>query len=290
MGILLLVALVLWKITPRFEETIVVDEDPEATKILFIGNSLTFLEHVPAQVVDIAKAQDESIKLVVKQVAYPDYTLKDHWNRKRAKAAIESQNWDYVVLQGHSQEPIKHPKLLRQYAKLFDEEVREAHGKTVLYATWTDFDKLELHDQILKVFKNLSNDADLTLAPVGEALFLCLEEYPDIKLLREDRHHATDSGAYLVAATLYTTIFKKKIIHTPENMTYSQINVDIPTKKKLDGVALEACLKHHTIVEPVNPDAVEDKDEILESEKVQEGQDVQNVQKIQKIQKEQKMK
>lgn len=246
MIILLLVALLLWQRTPKFEEVIIEDESPEAVKILFIGNSLTFLEHVPAQFVDIARAQNANLKLVVKQVAYPDYTLRDHWNRKRAVKAIEAEHWDYVVLQGHSKEPIQNPKVFRQYVKLFDEEIQEAHARTILYTTWTDFDRLDLHDQIQKVFDGLSNNTNITLAPVGESMYLCLKRYPDIALLKEDKHHATENGAYLVAATLYITIFKKPISLAPKEMPYSGL---VPSQgqgilEKPDEIAQEACNIH----------------------------------------------
>lgn len=256
MAILLLVALVLWKITPKFEETIVKDQDPDAIKILFIGNSLTFTNHVPAQFVDIAKAQNSKIVMDVKQVAYPDYTLKDHWNRRRAQAAIESQKWDYVILQGHSNEPIKHPKRLRQYVKLFDEEAKDAHAKTILYATWTDSDKLELHNKIVKVFSHLASDANLTLAPVGESMYLSLKEYPKIHLLQPDKHHATDSGAYLVAATLYITIFKSKITTTAKAMPHSGIILDNSIKESLNSIAAKACARYHMLHEGTTADSL----------------------------------
>lgn len=245
MLILLLVALLLWQRTPKFEEVIVEDESPEAVKILFIGNSLTFLEHVPAQFVDIARAQNADLKLVVKQVAYPDYTLRDHWNRKRAVKAIEAEHWDYVVLQGHSKEPIQNPKVFRQYVKLFDEEIQEAHAKTVLYTTWTDFDRLDLHERIQKVFEGLSGNTNITLAPVGESMYLCQKKYPDIALLKEDKHHATEIGAYLVAATLYITIFRESIkVNTGKLYLADKVIAD-SYQEKLNKIALEACRLHH---------------------------------------------
>ena len=234
MTILILVMLVLWKVTPKFEETVIVDEDQDAVRVLFIGNSLTFMEHVPAQFADIAKSQDKKIKLDVKQVAYPDYTLKDHWNRKRAQQAIEAQRWDYVVLQGHSKEPVLAPKEFRQYVKLFDEEAKAAHARAVLYATWADSDRLEMQDKIVEVFSKLAQDADLILAPVGEAIHFCLKENPDIELLQPDKHHATKYGAYLIAATIYSTIFKKELKDIPEaEMPVSGIVIEDNIRKKL---------------------------------------------------------
>lgn len=248
-ALLIVVALILWLLSPTFEEVIVDDQSPEAQKILFIGNSLTYTHNVPAQFVDIAKAQDSNTKLYIKQLVYPNYTLRDHWNRKEAQKVIRSQNWDYVILQGHSSSPIQDPKTLIKYINLFDQIIKEQKAKTVLYATWTDSDRLERHENIVKVFRYISSQPNMILAPVGEAVFLAWKKYPNLKLLQVDKHHPTPTGSYLVAATLYITIFKKHINIIPHDMLYSKVQLSGETKVKLNKIALSSCKKYHLIDE-----------------------------------------
>ena len=250
-ALLIAVALVLWFLSPTFEEVIIDDQSPDSLKILFIGNSLTYTHNVPAQFVDIAKAQDKETKLFIKQLVYPNYTLRDHWNRNEAQKVIRSQNWDYVVLQGHSSSPITDPKTLIKYINLFDQIIKSKKAKTVLYATWTDSDRPERHENIVKVFRYISRQPNMILAPVGEAVFLSWKKYPNLKLLQVDKHHATPTGAYLVAATLYITILKKHINTIPHDMLYSSVQISDDIKVKLDKIALSSCKKYHLIDETI---------------------------------------
>jgi len=51
----------------------------------FIGNSLTYVNDVPALVQAIGKANGEKVE--TRMVAYPDYSLEDHWNGGDARRA-----------------------------------------------------------------------------------------------------------------------------------------------------------------------------------------------------------
>jgi hypothetical protein len=53
-------------------------------RILFIGNSLTYVNDLPALVQAIGKANGEKVE--TRMVAYPDYSLEDHWNSGDAGA------------------------------------------------------------------------------------------------------------------------------------------------------------------------------------------------------------
>src|SRR5687768_2825792 len=66
-------------------------------RVLFVGNSLTYWNDLPA----IVEALADSAKvkgLAWHMVAYPDFALEDHWAQGDAVAAI-SAGWDIVVLQ-----------------------------------------------------------------------------------------------------------------------------------------------------------------------------------------------
>ena len=54
-----------------------------AYRILFIGNSLTYSNDLPAMVCALARGSDET---PCAGVAKPDYSLEDHWNGARCEA------------------------------------------------------------------------------------------------------------------------------------------------------------------------------------------------------------
>ena len=70
---------------------------PEVTRVLFIGNSLTTVNDVPAIVGRLASASNQ--RFSYRTVAFDGYSLEDHWNRGDARRAIADGGWSIVVLQ-----------------------------------------------------------------------------------------------------------------------------------------------------------------------------------------------
>ena len=104
-------------------------------RLLFIGNSLTYANDLPALVRELGRS-DPSRAVVVSSVTYGAYSLEDHWNRGEAQQAIASGQWDYVILQ---QGPSALPEsrvLLIDYVTRFAEEIRRAGARPAIYMVW----------------------------------------------------------------------------------------------------------------------------------------------------------
>ena len=88
----------------------------KALRVLFIGNSLTYANELPAMVREIARATD-GVRIDVFDVAKPDFGLGEHWQDGEASRAIAKGRWDVVVLQqGPSSQPDSRV-ILRDYVK-----------------------------------------------------------------------------------------------------------------------------------------------------------------------------
>src|SRR5260221_4044773 len=90
---------------------------PATTRVLFVGNSLTTVNDVPALVGQLAAASAQRYEY--RTVAFNGYSLEDHWNRGDAQRAIAEGGWSIVVLQ---QGPSALPEsrvLLVDYARRF---------------------------------------------------------------------------------------------------------------------------------------------------------------------------
>jgi hypothetical protein len=73
--------------------------DPAATtRILFVGNSLTYVNDLPGMVKALADSRGIS-GVQAATVAFPDYSLEDHWNNGQAGRVISKGGWHYVVMQ-----------------------------------------------------------------------------------------------------------------------------------------------------------------------------------------------
>ena len=66
--------------------------------VLFIGNSLTYVNDLPAVFAALAEAAGRA-RPFVRAVTGPGLSLEDQWNRGDAQKAIAVGGWDYVVLQ-----------------------------------------------------------------------------------------------------------------------------------------------------------------------------------------------
>ena len=64
--------------------------------ILFVGNSLTYANDLPALVEKIGK--EKRVVLKTKTIAFPNYALEDHWNDGNLQLLIASKKYDFVVV------------------------------------------------------------------------------------------------------------------------------------------------------------------------------------------------
>ena len=73
-------------------------------KVLFLGNSYTGVNNLPQLIHDVALSAGDT--LVFDSNTPGGYTLVNHSLDANSKNKIMNGGWDYVVIQGQSQEPI----------------------------------------------------------------------------------------------------------------------------------------------------------------------------------------
>ena len=93
---LLLVALALVLVLAGFARASLNAEN-EPLRVLFVGNSLTHTNDLPAVVATIARKRGTEIEY--ETIAPGGMSLEDHWNAGRVPAEIASGKWDAVVMQ-----------------------------------------------------------------------------------------------------------------------------------------------------------------------------------------------
>jgi hypothetical protein len=109
-------------------------EQPAPLRLLFVGNSLTLINDVPALVAEIGRANQRPI--LVEQVVAPDRSLEDHWHQGDARRAIARGGWDVVVLQQGPSALPESRALLIDCVRRFDREIKKAGAATALYMVW----------------------------------------------------------------------------------------------------------------------------------------------------------
>ncbi len=105
----------------------------EALRVFFVGNSHTGCNRL-MQVVQALRSKAE-IDMVTAGHIVGGCTLEKHWNDGKAVARMTAGRWDVVVLQENGQGPLAYPDKMRQYARLFDEKIKQVGAKTTLFMT-----------------------------------------------------------------------------------------------------------------------------------------------------------
>src|SRR4051812_11904011 len=103
-------------------------------KTLFIGNSFTTRNDLPALIATLAAARGK--RLEHRLISAGGASLRQHWNSGQAPRAIQDSKYDCVVLQEQSTLPVKNAKRMHENVRLFDGAIRAAGAKTLLYMTW----------------------------------------------------------------------------------------------------------------------------------------------------------
>ena len=140
-------------------------------------------------------------------MAYPSFSLEDHWRDGRAAEAIR-KGWDIVVLQqGTSAHEAGRKRAHRLRAKRFAKPIREAGAKPALYMVWPLADRpREFPDVIAVVPRRRRSAIDAILIPAGEAWFRALAKEPRLKLY-SDGIHPSSFGSDIAALTIYLSLF-----------------------------------------------------------------------------------
>jgi len=104
-------------------------------KVLFIGNSYTSVNDLPAMVAALAEAAGGR-KIEVDRHLVGGCTLEKHVKDGKAIDKIRAAKWDVVVLQEQSLRPVIDRQAMHEYARLLDSEIRRQGAKTIFYLTW----------------------------------------------------------------------------------------------------------------------------------------------------------
>ncbi len=155
-------------------------------------------------------------------------TLSSHASNPTALSKITSEEWDYVVIQGQSQEPTfpdwQVAEQTYPYAKALCDSTRSnyACSQPVFYMTWgreegdqANCDVLpavctyEGMDDLLALrYGIMAEDNDAFLSPVGALWRYIRTNHPDIALYTGDGSHPSNRGSYAAACSFYTVFFR----------------------------------------------------------------------------------
>src|SRR5690349_19820130 len=101
--------------------------------VLFLGNSYTAVNNLPQMVHDVALSAGDTLNFDFN--APGGYTLANHYGDVTSQNKIMIGGWNYVVLQGQSQEPIVQTSTFRNAGSQLDDLIAQYNpcAVTMLY-------------------------------------------------------------------------------------------------------------------------------------------------------------
>jgi len=190
-------------------------------RVLFIGNSYTYVNDLPMVIADLAAAAREARPFKPDVVRVGGATLEGHIAGHDALPAIARGGWDAIVLQEQSTRPITDPDKMRRDVKTLADAARKVNAKVVLYETWAREALPGTQDSLTHVYHKAASYANAVIAPVGEAWSAFRAQEGPIAagthsaLFRTDGSHPSPVGTYLAATVLYQTLYGKSPVGLP---------------------------------------------------------------------------
>src|SRR5262249_40658711 len=173
--------------------------------VLFIGNSFTARNDLPALVAQLAAARGRCMEH--RLISAGGASLRTHWNAGQALKAIQDGHYDHVVLQEQSTLPVKNAKRMHENVRLFDEAIKDAGARTALYMTWARQNAPESQQAITDAYASIGRELGATVVPVGLAWQRLLGKHDQPVLHDKDQSHPTLAGSYLAACVFLAVLF-----------------------------------------------------------------------------------
>ncbi len=196
------------------------------TRVLFIGDSLTFVNDLPATFADLAWAGGHRVD--TRTLASSGETLAGHVADTTTASTIRSEHWNTVVLQDQSENPsLAYYRQSEMYpaATRLVAIIRQDDAQPLLFLTWahqTGWPQADLSDYttmqaaVDQGYRGIAAELDVPMAPIGEAWQSVVSHDKDAALWQSDGVHPTLAGTYLAACVFYATIFEQ----SPVGLSY----------------------------------------------------------------------
>lgn len=202
----------------------------DSISVLYIGNSYTYVNDLPSVVNSLTLSLGD--KITYNSQTIGGATFATHAGNSLTYTKIHSNPWDFVALQGQSQELSFPTSQVNAESLPYIEQLNDSiHSnnycsQTILFMTWgrqngdPQWDSISTYNGMQERLTNaavrMADSIDASVSAVGVAWKYVRENYPSINLYSSDGSHPSFEGTYLTACTFYASMFRK----TPVGASY----------------------------------------------------------------------
>lgn len=213
-------------VRPATQAPLAVEPDPTVEacpeladlEVLFIGNSYLNLHDLPLRLSQMG--EDAGIRIGVDKVTMGGENFEYHLRRPKTTKLLRAREWDMVVLQSHSLDPLRNPEGFLSAGAELGVRVREQGAEPLLFETWPrraghnvynyfkpaggnpEAMQLAVSDR----YAQLADAENMRVVPVGQAWSKVMQQHPEIDLFAKDGGHPSIAGAYLGACVVFSVL------------------------------------------------------------------------------------
>jgi hypothetical protein len=194
--------------------------DRPGLRVLFVGNSFTFENSLPALVHDLAADDPGARPIFSVEYAAPGWSLHQAAEDDGLTRLLQEVRWDVVVLQEKSWLLSLPADQWRRgtypYARDLREKISASGARTLLFMTWGYAlgDRWnQPHDtyaamqaRLATGYSRLGAELGAQVAPAGLAWAEALRREPGFDLWADDGKHPARRGSYLAACAFYAAL------------------------------------------------------------------------------------
>lgn len=181
------------------------DTTPPASEVeasyLFVGNSLSYANEMPAILVEIAGAYD--INIGADCLCKPNYALVDHWGEGELRALLANKNYDHVILQQGPSSQAFGRSVLLEYGPKISQLALAFNAKTAFYMVWPAKMYYSTFQGVINNYTEAAKVSGADLFPVGQVWKDYIEETGDESIYGADAFHPSQKGSFLAAWVIF---------------------------------------------------------------------------------------
>jgi hypothetical protein len=176
----------------------------KSVSILFVGNSLTYINNLPALVKE--KAKEHRIKVKTDVLAFPAYALEDHWNDGELQKRISSKKYQYVVAQQGPSSQADGRAMLLDYGKRIKKLCDVNNSQLAFFMVWPARVNSETFEGVITNYTDAAQTTGSLLCPVGKIWLDHFIETQDYNYYGPDGFHPSEEGSRVAANVIFESL------------------------------------------------------------------------------------
>lgn len=207
---------------------------PASPEILFVGNSLTYANHMPKILEHIVSKFGKSTTTA--SVSKPNYALEDHWNDGEFQAMLKKGGIKHVIVQQGPSSQSYGKESLITFGEKFKTVCNEAGASLGFYMVWPSRKYYYTFDGVIANYSNAATHNQALLFPVGVAWRAYNQDATSKQSLYDsDGFHPSGAGSFLAALTIFHQLYP--------NQDLSQMNIKDYTQWVHDQASFDTIIK-----------------------------------------------